>query len=842
MAVSYQHLKRYQNLYGLDLKGNDLETNVPFATDLRNVQLRKNGSIEKRPGYQARAESVGGYGLFVYQRLNPETFQEEPIVLACSNTVHRLNKATFTVTYSGSDSVCFLVCRYSPQDQEYRFTIQEGETVVLDTGLGKGFDELSSKTIFTLMGEIDAVAGFNASTTSPDFPAAFLPTITSWDLTGGPWVADTFYWEEVNTTKPFPLAGSENNQTQPDFENVTSTQMRNSIFLANGYDDILKYDGQTLYRAGIPDVDSITSAVAGAGSISGSNFVYKAQYRQIDAVNQYIEGNVAIAATLAPTPSPPLASNSVDVTVANIQNGSGFNTNCGIVVGNQGPVNIINVDDGSGNNSTLKTGDTAYFYDQVSASYVTRKIVDSTGATIEIEGAPVTVNDNDVISNNLRIRLFRNKSVPTAPTVWYELIEVPNNAFAATQVVTDNTPDSGLLFQFVDPDTDRSPPVAGRYISQFQGLMVTAGNLSDPNTVSYSDFESPEYFPVPDNQLTVSNNIGDKITGIGQSNDSFIIFQSSAIYAVTGDVTEGAFRLDRLSADIGCSSHASIQDVKGLLMFMSPQGPRYISGLSLPRAIGAVENNPLVSRIDPAFEQRGIPPEQIFRQKRVLSLNDKIGEKYWLFVPCETLAPTNETYANQYSVCFVYDYTRDAWLKFDNINAAGGIIAAGNEIFFVERRFSEFEGGVRHLLYRQNNSGTYFDYNDNTEPVSAYWKSPWEFLNEASILKSFLSLRVFSTETLDSEFTLTVKTERDFIEGAQLSEIDLTIGSGGYGSGIYGEDPYGDIQEPALMTKLNNSRLKALRVTFENIEPQKNVSITGYELEIAAPYKKVFKQ
>lgn len=838
MAVNYQHLKRYQNLYGLDLKGNDLETAIPFATDLKNVQLRKNGTIEKRQGYQARAASAGGYGLFVYQRQNPVTYAEEAIVLACSDTVHRLYTAQLEVVYTGTDPVAILVCRYSPEDGEYRLTLQEGENIVLDSPLGIGFDEFGVKTLSDLATEINATPNFMAILTGDGgTPAAFLQVVTSFDLTAGSWYGEANYWVEVNKTTSTPLIGTTINQLDPEFENVTSTQMRNVIFFANGYDPILKYDGQTLYRAGVPDVASLTSAIGAAGAITGTNYIHLAQYQQIDAVGQIVEGNVArIQVSLNPT------SQRIDVTVANILSGSGFNTNCAIVAGAQAAVNIITVDNGSGGFHTMQIGDKAYFYDSVSLSYVTRNVVDVTATTIEIDGSPVTVADNAVISNNLKIRLFRNKSSPTAPTVWYELVEIPNNAFAATQVYTDNIPDSSLLFQFLEPETDRSPPVSGKYISQFQGLMVTAGNIEDPNTVSYSDFESPEYFPVPDNQVTVSNNIGDKITGIGQSNDSFIIFQNSAIYSITGDVTEGAFRLDRLSADIGCSSHASIQDVKGLLMFMSPQGPRYISGLSLPKAIGAAENNPLVSRIDPAFEQRGVIPEQIFRQKRVVSLNDKIGEKYWLFIPCEGPFPSSELCSNEFSICFVYDYTRDAWLKYDNINASGGIIAYDDNLFFSERRMSEFAGTVQSILYKQHNTGTYFDYNDNHNPVSVYWKSPWEFLGEASILKSFLSLRIFSTESLDSEVILTVKTERDFIENAQLSNIDIAIGSGGYGAGAYGNDVYGDIQEPAIVAKLNNSRLKALRVTFENEEPQRNFALTGYELEIAAPYKKVFKQ
>lgn len=840
MAVNYQHVKRYQNLYGLDLKGNALETTVPFATDLKNIQFRKNGTIEKRRGYQAKAASNGGYGLFVYQRINPTTAVEEPIILSAGDELYRLYTATLTVTYSGLSSVAFLTVEYNTDLQEYRFQMFEGASEVLNTGLGKGFDELLPVTLSDLIALINVIPNFTASVSgTATTPAAFLGVINSHDLiASGAYRGTANYWQKVNCPVASPFSGSETNKNSADFENITSTQMRNAIFLSNGYNEVFKYDGQNLYRAGLPDVASISSALGAAGAVTGTNYVHKAQYQQIDAVGQTIEGNVNLVFTaLNPT------TQKMTVTVANIQANSGFNTNCAMVNGAQALKTTITVDNGSAGPHTMKVGDKAYFYDAASASYVTRNITAITSTSITIDGAAVTVADNATISNNLKIRLFRNKSSPTAPTVWYELVELPNNSFFSTQTYTDDTPDSGLLFQFVDPITDRSPPPKGRYISQFQGLMVSAGDLENPNTVSWSDFESPEYFPLPDNQFRVSNNIGDKITGIGQSNDSFIIFQGQAIYSVTGDVSEGAFRLDRLTADIGCASHASIVDIRGLLMFMSPQGPRYISGLSLPKALGAVEGNQLVSRIDPAFDQRGLPADQVFQQKRIIGLHDRQGEKYWLFIPCEsTEITTGEKYANSYSICFVYDYTRDAWLKYDNINAAGGIIEFDDELYFSERRNSTVLGAVTHVLYRQHNSGTYFDYNDNTEPVSTYWKSPWEFLGEASVLKSFQAVRIFSTEQLDNQFTLTIKTERDFIEGAELSNFDLSIGSGGYGVSGYGNDPYADVQEPALMTKLNNSRLKALRIIFQNNEPLTNFALTGYELEIAAPYKQVFKQ
>jgi hypothetical protein len=104
-------------------------------------------------------------------------------------------------------------------------------------------------------------------------------------------------------------------------------------------------------------------------------------------------------------------------------------------------VSTITVDDGSGGSHTMKVGQTAYFYDSVSASFVTREITAVAATTITIAGAAVTVADNAVISNNLRIMILRTVSTGT---IYKFVAEIPNNSFSATQVYTDATADASL--------------------------------------------------------------------------------------------------------------------------------------------------------------------------------------------------------------------------------------------------------------------------------------------------------------------------------------------------------------------------------------------------------------
>ena len=274
---------------------------------------------------------------------------------------------------------------------------------------------------------------------------------------------------------------------------------------------------------------------------------------------------------------------------------------------------------------------------------------------------------------------------------------------------------------------------------------------------------------------------------------------------------------------------------------MSLSGPRVFQGGQVPRGLGQYEQNPFISRIDPIFDQTDERDStKLFRLKRAVGFHDRVFQRYWVFVPCESTTG-GARYANSGSITFVYDYQRDAWLEWDKVNMAGGVAAIDDQVLFTEKRYSDFSAAVTNFSYRFHNSGLSDDYIDHTSAISAYWKSPWDFMGEASILKSFLAIRVFSTEEIQNDFSVRLQTERDWIADTE-SDVTITSGAGGYGQDQYGLDPWGSPTDPTLTRKLNNSRVKSLRVIFSNEEIKKNFLVTGYELEVAAPYKPRFVQ
>lgn len=833
-----QLTKRFYNHKGLDLKSSDLIRPAEYASGMLNAEYSDGGAIKKRVGYQGHASSCGYSGMWTYQRVDPDTGIGAPEVLCVDENLFGLVDAQISVTYAGANPTCEISIFLDSTTSLYRAQILEGTTLVLDYSLGKGFDETTPITLADLKTQIDAIANFSATITgSTTVPAAFIKTVRNFDLTAGAYTGIADYWVQIYSPTTDPFAAHFATRNDDDFENVSSIQINNVIYFSNGIDEVYKYDGQNFYRAGLPTPASFSVGLS-AGAVTGSNYIHKIQYFQIDASGNFIEGNITSSTAQN------AAAQQFDITVPNILAASGFNTNCAVVNGLQSGVTTITVDNGSGGAHTLQVGDTAYFYDGVSTAYVTRTVTARTNTSITISGAAVNVADNAVISNNLRILIWRSKSSATTPTAFYLVDEIPNNSFAATQSYTDNNIDSALGELLFPPATDRSPPPKGKYISQWNGQMCIAGSFESPTSFYYSDIDGPEYFPADSNQLFIEPGNGDIITGIAPNNEVFTIHGAVSFTVISGDISTGQIRVETRARDVGCVAHATIQDMDGVLGWLSPQGPRMSSGGQVPVPMGPAidpsESNQ-ASRIDPDFNNEGRSETEKYQFKRAVGFNYTSADKYLLFVPCESVEG-GERYTNSNSRVYAYDRVRDAWLKWSNLDFSAGVCVFGDEFYFIERRYSEFESAVQHILYRRHNLSDAFDYADNVDPIDFDYSPQWEALGEPSVLKDCLAIRVFSVESVpNNQFDLTIEQENNFQADANVATFVVEISGGGYGNSAYGDDPYSDPTVDAFLHPMARSRLRATRPRFKNEVIHEAVLITGWELEFSTPYRPEFK-
>lgn len=819
-------LKQFTNHFGVDLKSNDINRDNRFATGIRNAQYRKNGNISKREGYRAAASSVGGLGLGRYPRIVNGINQE--LIVTIDNDLHLLLETEFTVSYTGAALSVVFELFFDDEAGEYRCTIVEDAAEVLNQGLGQGFEELSTFSVQDLQTAINALPNFTASIQgSLATPAAFLEFVRSFNLSDSDMTTIGRYTEQVSSTVASPFQAFFDSRSDETFENASFAFQNNTLFIAGQNMPMHKYDGQNVYRAGLPKPDAPLSALGVAGSLnSPTGYRYAVRYIQIDANGVIIDGTPSDDSTPDVTP----VNQSIDVTVNNVEQGSGFNTNCGIAAGAQVNTNTINVDDGSGNNASLQTGDKAYFFDTISAQFVTRNITAATGNQITIDGDPVSVDDNAVISNDLRIGIFRNQD---GGLFKFLVAELPNNSYAPTQVFNDDVADLDLGIQLIEPDFAGTLPPDTKYISTFNSQLCAAGDVDNPSLLYFSVPNEPEQWST----ALLNLQIGDEITAIGQDNEVFTVFERQRTHIVSGDLPQNNVRVDIINDDIGCVSHHSLAEVRGSLYFLSDRGVfRNISGQQ------PLDRSEL---IEPVFEiDPNLPENERLMTRRAVGVNHREKEQYVLFIPAETQRGS-DVEANSFSQLIVEDYFRNAWLFWDNMNMAGGAVIKNGELFFQERRFSTFSAAVESLIYRQQNRGDNWDFQDNTVPVNWEYDTAWYHLGEPSIFKKFLRLKLFGIEeTENNAFSVGVSIERDFVQDlvAGSLDFDFTETTGGYGINPYGIAPYGDTSDPNLKKKIGPIKAKSLRFLFSNNEPRQNVDMTGWELEYSANYRSELKE
>lgn len=843
MAIQHTFVQNYQEFLGVDLKSSDIVRPRNFASGGQNINFRAKNEIEKRSGFQYKAPDTAGLGMVTYSRVNPTTGLDEPEIVAFDDKAYKLMFSTFTITYSGLfDDVQFSLF-LDEGTNTFKAQIEENGESKLNLDLGKGFDEGSPVTLAGLKTSIDLITNFSMTIAGDDSVPAAFAEITRGNLispSGGTTTINYSYFQEINSPSSSPLAGSLANLGSDEFENVSATNLNNVLYVCNGYDEMHKYDGQTFYRAGMPQPDAPSVATGGAGVLN-STYRYGQTYIQIDAAGQVVEGKISEnSSNVSPS------SQSVDVTVDNITSSSGFNTNCAIVAGAQGPVTTINVDDGSGGSHTMKAGDTAYFFDSVTGDYITREVTSVAAGTITIAGAGVTVADNAVISNNLRIALYRNVA---GGTERFFLVEIPNNSFSATQVYNDNLSDGSLGDIYIVPFNSRDLPPKGKYITTFRNGLIVSGQLTNTSRVFFSDSDGPEFFPAASHAFDVGTGIGDKVTGLSPNNDQLLVFKANSIFTVSGDLPELNFRVDQLtSGDLGCESHHSIKEVReGVIYFLTSRGPYQIVGGQLPTPVGPTQSSTgqLFSRIEPFFTEAGLlDADARPRLKRAVGINFEKDAKYLLFIPAEDSSNTTSD-SNSNGTTWVFDYSRGAWLpQWKQINAAGGFAVLNDTLYWNERSFSSFDYASRSKLAQYLQTNDEYDYADHTEAITSEYPTHWEHVGEPSIFKKFLWLKIYAIgEARSATWTLRIQTELDFRPDLLSTNSELIFGatedSTGYGADPWGLFPWGNPIEEGLKMKLKTDKARSMRITFSNNQLHKNFLITGWELEGAAPYRQI---
>jgi len=428
-----------------------------------------------------------------------------------------VSSTSFTITFDGTP-VSFSDGAYINQFVEVAF--------------GKGFDVaqpfLISDFISAITDPVTGIYDLVVDINGEDFhPAAFLqivePTIID---SNNEFVINFWYWRMVNSTINPPFPGSANTayQNSPNFENASFAAYDDVLFIANGWDFPQKYDGQTVYRAGMPPGIRPNAADNTVYPIlpfsSGDIYQYITTYEQVDNYGHIVEGESSEiwSHTVGTTKS------AIDVTVTNLISTPGANWNTNGAIADGGLATVYGPD-GNGfyydlvdvsNDNTMKVGDSAYYLNETAAQItstpsssitinvtpgfdvvpgdtvyfpdstpvqIMRQVVSVTTSSITIAGAPVTVTTGDYI------QVYR-----VSPVFGDVGIVVGNQTHVTTiNVKSGHTLDLADLVEFTDINNQiqrrfvigvsaTTVSFTGNAVSVSDGTLIAAENIDVLNT------------------------------------------------------------------------------------------------------------------------------------------------------------------------------------------------------------------------------------------------------------------------------------------------------------------------------------------------------------------------
>ncbi len=611
---------------------------------------------------------------------------------------------------------------------------------------------------------------------------------------------------------------------------------------------VCKYDGQTFYRTHAPSInpwvtqltDGVNPNVApptydARGTLAGlfgaaiGSRKYKFTYLAVDKTGNITESRNTVETTQGAAGEYVYIHWPSDNFYC-----SGFNDHYAIVDGNQAATLAVTVDAGH----TFVAGDIAYFYDYVQTRFVSREVLSVAATTVTLSGTPIQANDiggnigvktEALMSPNTRMAIWRTKSAASGD--FYLVAEVPFvfglNIFTrdpvslwptSKPVFCDDIGDAYLGAVFISQQETKYIPPYGNILSSHNGIFCVAGVSEARDTMFFSSADDIEAFPLATNSF----NIDAEIIAAGQSGPSLGVFSKTKTNIVTGDLASFNFRVEKLSENVGCNSHASIQEVEeGVIFFQTEKGPyMLINGRQLApvgkHSSGASLIEPYFTANYAAVTTVGAPASFPRFQNSIAAASGKWSQ-YALNVPWTTASYLSSGLPGLPST-LVYDYRNQSWCPFwEGVEAefTRGVCFFGDELFGLS-------SGSTQTLYKQITKKGTLNYGDHAYPIWGYAETFWDSLKSPDIYKKYLWLTLSGSETCASTtWGVRVQTYLNYSSAADHSDFTLSF----------------SITGPPQEQKLKAAKANSIKFRFSNETMYEDFAIQGWMYEVAGALK-----
>ncbi|WP_288985233.1 hypothetical protein [uncultured Flavobacterium sp.] len=871
------------DLTSSDLSSNDNFANRFENWDFRGLKSIVGRRGEKRNLYHSYGGSVTfdpvPHGLVVYRYLaqNETTVRvgEQLIIPYSTKTILFQTSGSITLTYVGASAPADISLLLDTGTATYKVYLRENGTITTTIDIGNGVST-SSTTLASLVSTINALANWNCTFTSPTagaFPTVgagttspyaveALDLMDSLPVSGGGGTAIAFEYMGVkNALQDKLTSGStyKNYTYINGYGQVVSTLNKNNVlYIASGR-RLMKWDGMNFYDAGLPKpaVNAIANT-AGAG-LSAGTYKYRIRFhfrdfQQNDIYGDYVETSVVVAGG---------GSSQVTITIdpSAIVN-AGFNTKFARVNGAQAGVTTITVDAGH----TFEIGDPIYFSDSATLTYLERYVTATTATTITITGAVVTVGDNTPMSCNLRFQLGRTTAngvdvyeLSYSPTLIEPTYEPTN--FTFVDGTSDAILTSNALMNFPSSGIPIQEPSFCSTLCEHQGKIFAVAGVSPyegvyPSTDVYYEFD-PD-FPEAFSDLAtvrIPSTTRSAITCLHSSSENMLaVFKETSYFNVIGEIdTDGNYQVVTVSdGDIGCPSPHSIQKINAL------NGSLFCSNRGFALLVNGIIDETIGERTRAAFDNINYPRgtgslsdsiaiSPINRTKivpfKAVSVNHNIDGKYICCIPAfqgtwgGELVSCAETAANK---IFVYDYRYRKWGEYtytEGVPSSGMVMYKDLLMTLNCVAVYTYDSGIndKTYLYKENRAACsnlqalglpvdarQYDYANGVYPITNVYETSAISLGEPSVLKQFISCKVYQLATAIRDFTLSLTTYRNFNKTTAHSTASFSFPT--------------TVVEATKEIKKAMSRTMNFRFTANTIHQVPMMS--GFEIEVESDAKK----
>lgn len=323
--------------------------------------------------------------------------------------------------------------------------------------------------------------------------------------------------------------------------------------------------------------------------------------------------------------------------------------------------------------------------------------------------------------------------------------------------------------------------------------MYTEADLCDFQSFYWATPFAPEGFSRSGlNEESVDTVFNDGVTGISANKDAFFVFKDRSTGFFTGSLAENQINKEIIEADIGCSSHRSIQEVRGGLIWLDGKNGFYWC------AAGRV---PVPVGYNVSDTQKLNPDNLNFT--KAVSANFRLENLYVCAIEGQT---------------FVYDYgetqsgsPRNAWYVWDRLNTTSMLATANDELVL--------SSGTR--IWKLKRTLSKYDFTDHDQAISFEIRTAWMNQGQASIDKSFIAAWINS---IQGDFSLTVSEYANYMD-TLTSDYSITF----------------PIESSTKLSvkqnaRFNTAKVAAVSMSLANSEKNKWVRIQGWDIQFAADF------